>query len=650
MSEVLAFLGDDLCSGWPAMCQNPKRGDPFLSADRGGMNVYYPARKRLRVGAPCASCEEDRYEKKGAEVSIESLPEECLFEILRRLPGGRERVACAGVSRRWLMVLSSIRRGERAAGGLDKVSDGEGGSTSEDEDMVVEDGGFLSRKVEGRKATDTCLAAIAVGTANRGGLGKLSIRGTKSSRVTDLGLRAIAHGCSSLGSLSLWNLPAVTDESLIEIATGCPLLQKLDISRCSKVSDKALISIARNCPNLADITVESCPNIGNEGILAVGKHCLNLKSISLKNCPRVGDQGIINLLSKTCDLLMRVKLQSLSITDVSLAAIGHYGKAVAELVLAGLPNATERGFWAMGNGQGLQKLRSLTIASCQGATDLSLEALSRGCPNVNQLDIRSCGFITDKGLVSLAEAALSLESLQLEECCSITLSGVVVLLGICRDKLKSLAVVNCSGIKDSDVVIPIPMTPTCLRSLLIRNCPGFTDVSLVALGELCPGLERLELIRLPGITDAGFLQWSKSSQAGLTKVNLSGCVQLTDDAISSMAKKHGLTLKDLVLDGCYGISDKSLAAVGESCPELSDLDVSRCGITDYGVSSLACADNLKLQILSVSGCSSVSDRSLPALLKLGRSLIGLNLHTCKAISGRSVELLVQHLFRCDILF
>ncbi|MCI90277.1 EIN3-binding F-box protein 1-like, partial [Trifolium medium] len=59
-------------------------------------------------------------------------------------------------------------------------------NSSDESDEDFEDDGFLTRRLEGKKATDVRLAAIAVGTGCRGGLGNLSIRGSNSERgVTD---------------------------------------------------------------------------------------------------------------------------------------------------------------------------------------------------------------------------------------------------------------------------------------------------------------------------------------------------------------------------------------------------------------------------------------------------------------------------------
>lgn len=523
-------------------------------------------------------------------------------------------------------------------------------SDKEADDLEFGGDGHLSRSLVGKKATDVRLAAIAVGTASRGGLGKLSIRGSNTDReVTNLGLKAVAHGCPSLKVLSLWDLAAIGDEGLIEIASGCHQLQKLDLCNCPTISDKALIALAKNCPNLTELWIESCPKIGNEGLQAIGQLCSNLRSVSIKGCASVGDQGIAGLLSSRSFDLTKLKLQTLSISDLSLAVVGHYGKAITDLVLTSLPNVSEKGFWVMGNGHGLQKLKSLTVASCPGVTDVGLEAVGKGCPNLKQIHLHKSAFLSDNGLLSFAKAALSLESLQLEECHRITQFGFFGVIINCGANLKALSLVSCFGIKDLNLSLPQVLPCKSLQSLTIRNCPGFGNATLAILGKLCPQLQHVELSGLEGVTDAGFLPLLEGSEAGLVKVNLSGCLNVTDKVVSSMADLHGWTLEMLNLDGCKKISDASLIAIARNCPLLSDLDVSKCQITDAGIAALASGDQLNLQILSLSGCSLVSDKSLSALRELGRTLLGLNIKHCNAISSRSIDMLVELLWRCDIL-
>ncbi|XP_071721757.1 EIN3-binding F-box protein 1 [Rutidosis leptorrhynchoides] len=628
MSKLFGFSGEGDFGG--PVFPNPKESALFLSAGR-LLDVYFPPSKKSRVTAPFVLPKN--------HVSIEILPDECLFEIFRRLPGGEERSAAACVSKRWLSLLSNIRGNEICK--------------SSPKNEETEDAGYLCRSLEGKKATDLRLAAISVGTASRGGLGKLSIRGTNkaSHGVTNLGLKAVSRGCSSLKVLSLWNLPAVGDQGLAEIANECHQLEKLDISQCPGITDKGLAAIAKNCPKLTDLTIESCIHIGNDGVQAVGQSCPNLKSVSFNDCPKLTDQGISSLMSSATFSLSKVKLQALNVTDVSLAVIGHYGKVVTDLALTNLPNVGERGFWVMGHGQGLQMLKSLTITSCGGVTDNGIEAVGKGCPNLKQICLRKCMLLSDNGVASFTKAAVSLESLHLEECHRITQLGLFGTLLNCGGKLKALSLVSCFGLKDLNLNLP-PSSSSCtsLLSLTIRNCPGFGDASLALLGNLCPQILYLDLSGLHGITDSGVLPLIKSCKSGLIKINLSNCLNLTDRVVFSLVELHGWTLEVLNLDCCKMITDASLSAISKNCQILSDLDVSKCAITDSGILALARDSKLNLQVLSLSNCFMVSDKSLPSLRKLGQTLLGLNIQNCKSISHHSVDLLLEQLWRCDILY
>ena len=138
------------------------------------VDLYCPARKRARI-SPGPFAFDGSFFERAQSPSVDVLPDECLFEILRRVSDGRDRISSACVSKRWLVLMSGIKRTEMPS---------EAGEPEE---------GCLTRSLEGKKATDVRLAAISVGTGGRGGLGKLSIRGNGNG-VTDLGLSAISRG------------------------------------------------------------------------------------------------------------------------------------------------------------------------------------------------------------------------------------------------------------------------------------------------------------------------------------------------------------------------------------------------------------------------------------------------------------------------
>ncbi|XP_073066939.1 EIN3-binding F-box protein 1-like [Primulina eburnea] len=629
----------------PALVNSRGEGLVFSFGTHG--EVYCPPRKRSRICGPCIVGGDPSKDKKP---SIDVLPDECLFEIFRRLPGGRERSSAACVSKRWLMILSSVRISASFETNFPSLKSDTMTNMDKSSSREWNADGYLTRCVEGKKATDVKLAAIAVGTSTRGGLGKLSIRGSNSLRgVTNHGLSAIAHCCPSLRALSLWNLDSVGDEGLFEISRNCHSLVKLDLSECSSISNNGLAAIAKSCPNLTSITIESCPRIGNDGLQAIGKYCPKLQSVTIKDCPLVGDQGVASLVSSGSKVLSKVKLQGLDITDYSVAMIGRYGNTITNLVLVGLHNVSQKGFWVMGNALGLHMLSTLTVTSCRGITDLSLEALGKGCPNLKHASIRKCCFVSDLGIVAFSKAASLLENLQLEECDRITQIGFLNAVLSSNSKLKSVSLVKCMGIKDVHTESPSFSPCQSLRSLSVRSCPGFGSTSLALVGKLCPKLHNLDLSGLSGITDACLIPLLESCETGLSKVNLSGCSNLSDKIVFALVRLHGRMLELVNLDGCKKITDASLVALVDSCPLLNDLDVSRCLITDSGIAALARGVQPNLQILSLSGCSNVSDKSVPALEKLGRKLVGLNLRHCFSITSSKIEFLTENLWKCDIL-
>ncbi|KAI4379473.1 hypothetical protein MLD38_005766 [Melastoma candidum] len=401
---------------------------------------------------------------------------------------------------------------------------------------------------------------------------------------------------------------------------------------------------------LTALNLELCPRIGNEGLGAIGRLYTRLQSISIKECPLIGDRGIASLISSPLSVLNRIKLQNLNITDFSLAMIGHYGRTVSNLFLGGLKNTTEEGFWVMGNTKGLKRVSSLTVVSCRGIADFSLEAIARGCISLKQICLRKCCSISDNGVVALTRNATSLEILQLDELRGITLAGIAGMISSCGKKMRSLSLVNCNGVKDfAGGASILPISRPSLRSLSVRNCTGFGNAGLTMVGSLCPSLKHLDLTGLCGITDAGLLPLLEKCEGGLIKVNLSGCFNVTNKAIATLVRQNGGTLELLNLDGCRKVTDESLVAISDNCFVLNDLDLSKCAITDSGITALSESIQPNLQVLSLSGCSEVTDESASSLGLLARNLLGMNLQHCLSISNSTVEFLAEISWRCDII-
>uniref|UniRef100_A0A8I6YED1 F-box/LRR-repeat protein 15-like leucin rich repeat domain-containing protein n=1 Tax=Hordeum vulgare subsp. vulgare TaxID=112509 RepID=A0A8I6YED1_HORVV len=446
-----------------------------------------PRHLRCRGGTPGGAGGQEAVAEGGAD-TLHALPDGCLFEVLQRVQGARAQGASSCVSHRWLALLGGIRAFEIKRAQAPAVSDLNQVFVCEDEDEAGAEAasarpGRSERTLEGEAATDVALTAT---DGLRGSLESVVVRGSHPTHgVTDSGISAVAGGCPSLRSLSLWDVPLVTDARLAEIAADCPSLEKLDITGCPLVTNKGLVAVAQGCPDLKTLTIESCFDVANEGLKAIGR-CSKLQAVNIKNCAYVGDQGVAGLICSATASLAKVCLQGLSITDASLTVIGYYGKAITNLTLTRLSSVGERVFWVMANAVSLQKLRCMSITSCPRVTELALVSIAKFCPSLKQLYLRKCSQISDGLLKDFAEASKVLENLQIEECNRVTLTGILSFLLNCSPKFKALSLVKCTGIKD--ICSTPAQLPVCksLRSLTIKHCPGFTDSSLAVVGMICP--------------------------------------------------------------------------------------------------------------------------------------------------------------------
>ncbi|KAF3663573.1 hypothetical protein FXO38_10563 [Capsicum annuum] len=99
--------------------------------------------------------------------------------------------------------------------------------------------------------------------------------------------------------------------------------------------------------------------------------------------------------------------------------------------------------------------------------------------------------------------------------------------------LKALSLVNCFGVEKLAYRFSLVLPCNSLQSLSIRNCPGVGNATLAIVGRLCPKLTHLELSGLRRITDEGLFPLVQNYEAGLVKVNLRGCVNVTDKSESN---------------------------------------------------------------------------------------------------------------------
>ncbi|XP_010251723.1 PREDICTED: EIN3-binding F-box protein 1-like [Nelumbo nucifera] len=612
-----------------------------LNEQKQNNNAEPPNKKRSRHQETSIS------DKISTQDLISYLPDECIWEIFRYLPSTRDRCCCAAVSKKWLAIQAKMRISEfkskpkssniiTSALGLDHHK----GSQK------------FSRCLEGKKANDTRLAAMAVGICLHGGLSELCVRGSFPTQgITDVGLSVISQACPGLRSISLWDCIKVGNKGIVSVATSCSSLEKLDLVNLPLVDDKALASIAKNCPSLSSLVIELCPLVGDTSLEAFARYSSKIEFVSLAKCQLINASAVILIIS-SLPKLTKLKLSSVSISDGVLQVIGTQGKSLSCILVDNISGITEVGFCSIGE---YKNLNFLPLKSCSDLNGSSLNAISDGFVGLKKISMRKCKSLTDDGLKWLTKTTPLLESLELEECHSVTWHGLIEVFRNRSETLKALSLIKCRGIADVDPsnckAISLPKYP-CLHSLVLKKCDGVGDTFLAWMGRACLQVKHLTLTGLKSITDQGvenLIRALETEQNRRISVDLSGCSRITDWSVFVITSLIGDKLRSLMLDWCEKLTDLSLKMIAERCACLLDLGLSGCRISDDGVYCLVASKLQCLEVVSFAGCVGISDQSLHYLRMLRCYLVGLNLMHCPKLTKEGIDRMRENLWWCDLL-
>ena len=129
----------------------------------------------------------------------------------------------------------------------------------------------------------------------------------------------------------------------------------------------------------------------------------------------------------------------------------------------------------------------------------------------------------------------------------------------------------------------------------------------------------------------------------IRRINLRGCVRLTDHAVHSMGANCHM-LCHVNLSGCTSVSDSALLSLSNTCSHLESLDISRDSIpykiTDVGL--LALGERCHhLERIVLTGCTNITDNGLAWLAEGCANLIHVDLGGLHRITDIGIRV------RCD---
>ncbi|KAH7476388.1 hypothetical protein KRP22_000228 [Phytophthora ramorum] len=269
-------------------------------------------------------------------------------------------------------------------------------------------------------------------------------------RVTELGLRLLAHNCR-LVLVDLSDCPQLNDAALQTLAAGCWMIETFIMKRCRGVSDAGIVKIAQCCKDLRHLDVSECSRLGEYGdkaLLEIGKCCPKLLVLDLFGCQHVHDPGV-RAIAKGCPLLTTLKLTGCrDVSSIAIRALAQQCTQLEVLSLSGCIKTTNSDLQLLATN--CPQLTWLDISGSPNIDARGVRALAQNCTSLTYLSLALCQRVGDAALGELASAgtgglAKSLAELSLAECPRVTENGVNALTAVCTN-LITLNLTNCRQI------------------------------------------------------------------------------------------------------------------------------------------------------------------------------------------------------------
>ncbi|KAK3238069.1 hypothetical protein CYMTET_51891, partial [Cymbomonas tetramitiformis] len=184
-------------------------------------------------------------------------------------------------------------------------------------------------------------------------------------------------------------------------------------------------------------------------------------------------------------------------------------------------------------------LRLLDVHNSFGLKDAALQAVSTQCPLLETLDIGGCDKLTDLTLVAIARGCPQMRALFVRDCHRMTTAGVKAVVASCP-KLQVLDLRNCIEISDGAIqAMAAPRTEGYLglRCLDVSGCAQLTDASLRSLAQISP--RSLEALYPGKRLGAGEIGRAPKVHASTRKKGENGIVGRTPNARASREIKGG---------------------------------------------------------------------------------------------------------------
>ena len=79
-------------------------------------------------------------------------------------------------------------------------------------------------------------------------------------------------------------------------------MEELDLENCKAVTDVGIMAIADGCTNSKNLKINRCKKVINKGLIALSDNCWKLEELDVWHCPKLTDIRVEKLFVETCKI------------------------------------------------------------------------------------------------------------------------------------------------------------------------------------------------------------------------------------------------------------------------------------------------------------------------------------------------------------
>lgn len=240
--------------------------------------------------------------------------------------------------------------------------------------------------------------------------------------------------------------------------------------------------------------------------------------------------------------------------------------------------------------RGHNSIRRLSLVAMKVAIDKEIDGIFGSLRSLVYLNLTGCT-VDNKStsLLALSQSCSTLKTLLMAESKGVD-NYVLNNLASCIERFRCLQVIDLSGcleFSDEGLLVLIQASGSILSELNVDHCRQLTTLSLASLRGRMSALQTLNISRLligqtayewitEGCRALVHLNLTKASELSdeimvkigrwcrfLQSLNISNCVQITDDGVVGFFSKFDGGLTSLDLTGCVACSESSMTAITE---------------------------------------------------------------------------------------